>query len=871
MVLNPNVLLSDITWYDRILLNRPIKVVLALFLAAVVSPLLLYRYSFFVSINLPPSDGFSIGSCLIPRSTRLPCGNGSSLQEHCHSQCCFDLNLHVCYHRLPSRFSYIMNQPWNENITLSPRIATEPYAFQNSIPAVRLSVDEVTATHMTLTFYNSRNISLNGRRLQNKEYSYTVTSPELNIVVRASNRTIFNTASGPFIASDNIWEMSFILTNEMMYGLGEIPLKKNNTKVIYSHKGGFSSVPLIFAKLNNSYHGLLFDANDPTEIFISLENHVVVRSITNFGLKFHLFSGPEPKDIMKDVMAITGKYNKLEYWMLGVHICSEVQGLELNAFLKNATAERMPFDSHCGVQPIVFTSDQCNSNDINNIDAINAGSKLLETAQKKFVPHVSPYIRYEIKNDTDIQNTTTFTEYNVSCEIMPHFDKLMYRTPNAHEVYTGEINDFAVIYPNYEDAPPEFLESLWAYNKKIDGIVLENNFPLDEKEKDLEEMSLYLPYFSQHFKNAFNYTPPWNLTLADYNQSYLFQHNRYGNNFVDAFIKRSNDIPVWSSSLWLNSGTNINRQSINASWLNLNNELVNAALGGVSGHWLWSSPICGDTEYFNPETQTNLCIKWYLAAVYLPIVKIHSKVIPRHPTAFVGTHKTLAIEAIGRRYSLLPYYYTVLQEGPLLRPMFYQYPASQAIRDLSSQFNVGDSLLIAPNLLPLQSHVQIRKPPGSWYELWSGTKLQGQEGDLLTLSTTDADLMTFIKGGSVILIQKKTELSASDTLLTEFNAIIALECIEENVCSASGKQFVTDGLTLVFEANAQNMTISAIGNDFMPMCDFNSGTWGYDIKLYSIYGLPDEINNMDNQRQVSQFTDLCNLEYGDNIVIKFLT
>lgn len=71
---------------------------------------------------------------------------------------------------------------------------------------------------------------------------------------------------------------------------------------------------------------------------------------------------------------------------------SEVQGLELNAFLKNATAERMPFDSHCGVQPIVFTSDQCNSNDINNIDAINAGSKLLENAQKKFVPHVSPYV-----------------------------------------------------------------------------------------------------------------------------------------------------------------------------------------------------------------------------------------------------------------------------------------------------------------------------------------------------------------------------------------------------------------------------------------------------------------------------------------------
>lgn len=272
-------------------------------------------------MDLPPSDGFSIGSCLAPRAQRLLCGYGKVPASECHPQCCYDLANNLCFHRFPSRFSYIMDRNWDEFILLQPRVATVPYGFQNSVRNIRLSIDEISSTHLSITFYNAAELSLTGRRIEDKKYKYEVSSPELNVLVNSSDITIFNTLRGPLIASENIWELTFRITEETMYGLGELPLKENTVKIIYNHDAGLNSVPLIFARSNGTYHGLLIDVLEPTEISINADNQIVVRSITRQGLKFHLFTGPKPADIMRDVINLIGSFKKLEYWMLGTHIC----------------------------------------------------------------------------------------------------------------------------------------------------------------------------------------------------------------------------------------------------------------------------------------------------------------------------------------------------------------------------------------------------------------------------------------------------------------------------------------------------------------------------------------------------------------------
>lgn len=261
-------------------------------------------------------------------------------------------------------------------------------------------------------------------------------------------------------------------------------------------------------------------------------------------------------------------------------------------------------------------------------------------------------------------------------------------------------------------------------------------------------------FILQNFEEAFEQTPRWNLTLVNSTSLYLFKHNQYGNNFANAFRKNVNNKPISSSSLFLNGRFAVNRQNVNTSWTDLHKELMAAALGGISGSWLWSSPICGDTNNYNPDNHANLCVKWYLAATYLPLIKIHSKDTPRYPLAFNGTRRAIITGALNRRLGLLPYYYTTLQEGPLLRPMFYQFPESESLHDINTQFSVGESLIMIPNLQPFQSHVHMWLPPGSWYELWSGLKLKGKEGDPVTLATNEGDFFTAIRGGSILFIKR---------------------------------------------------------------------------------------------------------------------
>lgn len=197
----------------------------------------------------------------------------------------------------------------------------------------------------------------------------------------------------------------------------------------------------------------------------------------------------------------------------------------------------------------------------------------------------------------------------------------------------------------------------------------------------------------------------------------------------------------------------VNRQNVDTSWTNLQRELVQAALGGVSGQWLWSSPVCGDTENFNRTTQIPLCVKWYMAATYMPMIKIHSKNIGRDPLSFSGTNKANIMAALHNRLRLMPYFYTTLQEGPLLRPMFYQFPLSTNLTDLNTQFSVGEDLIIVPNLEPFQTRVHFWMPPGQWYEMWGGLPLIDNEGEPVTMTTTEADLLTLIRGGAIIVLQ----------------------------------------------------------------------------------------------------------------------
>lgn len=65
--------------------------------------------------------------------------------------------------------------------------------------------------------------------------------------------------------------------------------------------------------------------------------------------------------------------------------------------------------------------------------------------------------------------------------------------------------------------------------------------------------------------------------------------------------------------------------------------------------------------------------------------------------------------SINQRYDFIHYIYTVFERmtrtsEPILRPMWLEFPNESALYDISSQFMVGDSILVAPKVKePTQS------------------------------------------------------------------------------------------------------------------------------------------------------------------------
>ncbi|XP_068622558.1 uncharacterized protein [Battus philenor] len=869
--------IRHVKWYDQLLLNRPLKVLLAILITSIALPLLIYQFLFFPSADSPPADGYSTGSCLLRRAVRLPCGVGTMNNTECHPQCCYDPDNSFCFHRLPSRFSYILDREWSENVTLQPRISTVPFSSQNSIVSLKISIDELTPTHLSINFYNPQYATLSRKKIDQKYYKYEISSPEMNVVVNSSSGNIFNTIRGPLIASQNIWEIAFRITNESMFGLGEIPLNPGTVKVLYNHDKGLSSVPLIFGKLNDSFHGLLIDSSTPTEVTIRGENQIVVRSITSFGLKFHLFTGPKPEDVMKQVMKYIGSFEKFEYWMFGAHICSVLSEnlantfTEFNDFMTKATRQRLPYESQCGPIPIVFKTDQC---DPAENDIINRGLRLIRRNNKRYVPHVSPYLRHVVNETTEETEVNNGTKRSCA-SILSNFERHVIRNSKNLELYIGSVGNDTVLYLDYNSISSDLMKKLWDYTVDVDGLILENNWPLDETEKLHNEVYLFLPYFNKNFEIALDRTLQWNVSLPNDGGKHFYKHNLYGNNFIEAAQRIfEKELPTWSTSQWMNGNIIVNRQNVDTSWTSFHKELIAMALGGVSGHWFWSTPVCGDSEHFEMNRHSQLCLKWYMAATFFPVLTVNSKIVQRDPIQFEGTYRSYINNALNQRLSLLSYFFTTLQNGPLLRPMFYQYPGVAELENLNTQFNVGDNILIIPNLQPSQTHVHIWMPPGTWYELWSGLKLNATVGEAITMTSTDSDFLALIRGGSIVPLQKDVRLSAEQTRRdSNFALIVALECTNGTSnttgCNASGHIYMTSNITINLQADTENLYITAKGDGYEALCDSRAAIWARRIQEINIYGLDEELNNFDNHKQILTSIDLCQLEEMSEIHFKF--
>ncbi len=207
---------------------------------------------------------------------------------------------------------------------------------------------------------------------------------------------------------------------------------------------------------------------------------------------------------------------------------------------------------------------------------------------------------------------------------------------------------------------------------------------------------------------------------------------------------------------------------------------------GLSGFSLAGADVGGYAGTPSPELLT----KWIEIAAFQPIDRDHAEkgTGDHEPWAGGPDQEAIRRRFIEERYKLLPYLYTVMEEGthtglPLLRPLFMEFPDATADRhpmdiDIpsSGEFMVGPDLLVAPPPSPDEPNdYDAQLPSSGWYDFWTGQHLnaappvQGSSGDLVQNSALAAaatttrihpelgDLPVFVRPGAIIPIQPLVE------------------------------------------------------------------------------------------------------------------
>lgn len=345
-------------------------------------------------------------------------------------------------------------------------------------------------------------------------------------------------------------------------------------------------------------------------------------------------------------------------------------------------------------------------------------------------------------------------------------------------IHIGSYLDQDVVYPDYSSMNiSKFIQELYNLISKyvpdpIDGLILKDNWPSDNNFRMngtdfkyftvvgfqflFSTIGMIFIYLLQDFERAMSFTLPWNSTSPS-KESHVHKHNSYGANHLEAikqfYINKNPNIFIMSATKSLEQTEPQFIENVDASWDELSNKLQNVLFESISGNHLVTFPVCGDTKNYDPIRET-LCLRWYLIATTMPLLRISSEMSWRDPEHLNTTYaKKQARQALHLRDQLLPYYYTILSKNqPVLRPMFYDFYDDNATFKMETQYMIGDTILVAHPFTPGRTLLRVYLPNTNkiWYEMWGGRLYNSTTQPLINISIIESDFVAFLAQGSIL-------------------------------------------------------------------------------------------------------------------------
>jgi alpha-glucosidase (family GH31 glycosyl hydrolase) len=174
----------------------------------------------------------------------------------------------------------------------------------------------------------------------------------------------------------------------------------------------------------------------------------------------------------------------------------------------------------------------------------------------------------------------------------------------------------------------------------------------------------------------------------------------------------------------------------------------------------------------------------------------------REPFLFHGDTYRQLVKAINDRYSMIAVWYTCTissrwtGRGPVV-PLWFEWPEVLSFHTNEIICLLADSLLVAPVTESDQKFVNVVKPPGIWYDFWTGRELVREEN----VSVTMWDIPVFIRGGRIIPWYAHPVNTTIATVVTPLTLYVA----ENDNGTAFGTFYMDDGVT--FNASVNNIFV----------------------------------------------------------------
>ena len=403
-----------------------------------------------------------------------------------------------------------------------------------------------------------------------------------------------------------------------------------------------------------------------------------------------------------------------------------------------------------------------------------------------------------------------------------------FTNPNISNYWKAELQTFLGLLSN----DSEVIGGLWLDMNEPSNFIDGYNYTFNDMSSDFNSYSLNFPRYT--INNDGNEGPIYRKTVpmdADLALGNSYQtHNLYG---LFESIQTYNsmiDIDETKRPFLLTRSTFPGSGKWTATWLGDNLSTfpqMALSIPGVLQYGLEGLPISGpDICGFIGETSEELCARWMALGSFYPFSRNHNSInskIDQEPFRW-ETVANVSRKYLSLRYSLLPFYYTLMQEAhikgwPIWRPVFF-YDTSSTALDINNQFFVGNALLITPILEESAKTVTSRLPLGEWYEWETFNFIKSTLTPINIVYKASLDFIPIhLRAGSILIIQQP-KMTIFETRMTNFTMLIAMNSSE----TASGRFYWDDGISLDVGDQFIDLKICArIKNESILVIEFQGG------------------------------------------------